>query len=64
MIEAQKIQLVEDMVREDPDYTIKDYLKIVEEIEAIEKTIIVKKGKVEERKVYAYKSDNTYLNAK
>lgn len=35
---ADKMKLANDMASEDPEYTIRNYLDVVAEIEAIEKT--------------------------
>lgn len=34
----EKIRLIDEMIKEDPDYTIRDYLDLLEEIERIGKT--------------------------
>lgn len=33
---AERIKLIDQMIRENPDYTIKDYLELVKDIEVIE----------------------------
>lgn len=35
---SDRIQLIDDMIRENPDYTIKDYLELVKELEGIKKS--------------------------
>ena len=39
---CEKIKLIDELIREDPDHTIKDYLELVDELMGIQKTEYVK----------------------